>query len=173
MSDPVLCFIDTETTGLDPRLHQPWEVSWWREDEQQPSAYFLQHTLEYAQPEALTVGRYWERQNAGATPHPMAQHWLAQKLTGVTLVGANPAFDAAMLTQLIGAPVWHYRLIDVEVMAMAIFDWARPAGLLSVATKCASLGHEIPTPDHTAEGDVRTTRAVYDALRIIQKGHLT
>lgn len=26
-------------------------------------------------------------------------------------------------------------------------------------------GHDIPEPDHTAAGDVATTRAVFDALR--------
>lgn len=26
-----LCFIDVEATGLDPRIHQPYEVAWWYE----------------------------------------------------------------------------------------------------------------------------------------------
>lgn len=32
-----LCFIDTETTGLDPRIHQPYEVCYWLEDQSQPT----------------------------------------------------------------------------------------------------------------------------------------
>ena len=60
----VLCFIDTETTGLDPRIHQPYEVSWWLEDEPAPRSAWLRHDLTHAE--------------------------------GVTLVGSNPAFDAAM-----------------------------------------------------------------------------
>lgn len=56
-----LCFIDTETTGLDPRIHQPYEVCWWREDEDEPNTLRLPHTLEYADQQALNIGRYWER----------------------------------------------------------------------------------------------------------------
>ena len=165
----VLCFIDTETTGLDPRIHRAWEVCWWREDEDQPSTYFLPHSLEHADPEALEVGNYWERQDL-ATPHPMAGRWLARALLGVTLVGANPSFDAAMLTRHIGTPVWHYRMIDVETMAMVVFGWNRPRGLAAVVEACREAGFSIPTPDHTAEGDVRATRAVYVALWEIRAG---
>lgn len=159
-----LCFVDTETTGLDPRIHQPYEVCWWREDRNDPSTYKLTHTLEYADPAALKIGQYWER---GFTPgeYGLRLRDLASDLRGVTLVGSNPAFDAAMLTRLIGAPVWHYRLINVAEGAMWTFGWDRPRGLADVTAALRERGWCIPEPDHTAEGDVRTTRAVYYALR--------
>jgi hypothetical protein len=50
---------------------------------------------------------------------------------------------------------------------MWVFGWDRPKGLADVATACRERGYEIPEPDHTAEGDVRTTRAVYEALRFL------
>lgn len=168
----VLCFIDTETTGLDPRIHQPYEVCWWREDHDSPRTCWLEHTLEHADQQALKVGRYFERGGLAALPGGHLQvasaRWLAADLEGVTLVGSNPAFDAAMLTRFIGAPVWHHRLINVSEGGMWVFGWDRPKGLADVATACRDRGHEIPEPDHTAEGDVRTTRAVYEALRAIR-----
>ena len=162
----VLCFVDTETTGLDPRIHQPYEVCVWREDWDEPRTFYPGHTLEFADQMALKVGGYFARDfrpapdNSHSTPGSLARH-----LNGVTLVGSNPSFDAAMLTRIIGAPVWHHRLINVAEGGMWVFGWDRPKGLADVAAECRERGHEIPEPNHTAEGDVRTTRAVYEALR--------
>lgn len=164
----VLCFIDTETTGLDPRTHQPWEVCTWREDEPEPWTHILDHDLTYADPQALAIGGYWDRAGYGQpVDRMMTSRQLAVTLRGVTLVGSNPAFDAAMLTRFIGTPVWHHRLINVAEGGMWVFGWDRPKGLADVAAECRRRGHEIPEPDHTAEGDVRATRAVYEALRAI------
>lgn len=165
-----LAWIDTETTGLDPRIHQPWEVCVWREDWPNPETYRLAHDLTHADTKALEINGYFERDGwVSITKREVTPGWLAQNLSGVTLVGANPAFDAAMLTRFIGTPVWHYRLIDVESMAIVVFDWDVPRGLATIAHECRLRGHDIPEPDHTAEADVRTTRAVYDALRAIRK----
>jgi len=165
-----LCFIDTETTGLDARIHQPYEVCWWREDQDEPVALDLPHTLDHADQQALAIGGYWDRHMMpfGDDRHGYEQRKLVNNLRGVTLVGSNPAFDAAMLTRFIGAPVWHHRLINVAEGAMWVFDWDRPKGLADVATACRERGYDIPEPDHTAEGDVRATRAVYEALRAIR-----
>lgn len=166
----VLCFIDTETTGLDARIHQPYEVCIWREDWEAPNTFALRHNLAHADQQALAIGGYFDRRysryadDVGAEP----RH-IATLLNGVTLVGSNPAFDAAMLTRYIGAPVWHHRLINVAEGAMWIFGWDRPKGLADVANECRERGFQIPEPNHTAEGDVRTTRAVYEALRAIRK----
>ena len=164
-----LCFIDTETTGLDARIHQPYEVCWWREDEDGPRTYWLDHTLDHADQQALNIGGYWKRNAIGALPGGYLQtagpRWVALALEGVTLVGSNPAFDAAMLTRYIGTAVWHHRLINVAEGAMWLFGWERPKGLADVTAELRERGYEIPNPDHTAEGDVRTTRAVYYALR--------
>lgn len=160
-----LCFIDTETTGLDARVHQPYEVAWWREDENAPKTRHLPHSLDYANGQALSIGGYFTR---GFEPWPSVGRTvtdLVSALRGVTLVGSNPAFDAAMLIRFIGTPVWHHRLINVAEGAMWLFDWDRPKGLADVVLALRDRGHDIPEPDHTAEGDVRATRAVYYALR--------
>ena len=167
----ILAFTDCETTGLDPRIHQPYEVCIWREDWDEPRTLYPGHTLEFADSFALKVGGYFDREfrpspdSSLSTPGSLAKY-----LHGVTLVGSNPAFDAAMLTRVIGAPVWHHRMIDVAAAGMWVFGWDRPKGLADVATACREHGYEIPEPDHTAEGDVRTTRAVYEALVSIRKG---
>jgi hypothetical protein len=165
-----LCFIDTETTGLDARIHQPYEVSWWLEDAPDPVTTMLPHSLNLADGAALRIGGYFDRGFRPVTDRN--DYWvgvLANALLGVTLVGSNPAFDAAMLTRFIGAPVWHHRMIDVSNAGMWVFGWDRPRGLADVASECRSRGFDIPEPDHTAEGDVRTTQAVYYALRSIRK----
>jgi hypothetical protein len=164
----VLCYVDTETTGLDPRIHQPYEVCIWREEWEHPNTFGLPHDLTHADQQALKIGRYWERERTiGRGDHTTARV-IARHLNGVTLVGSNPAFDAAMLTRFIGAPVWHHRMIDVANAGMWVFGLSEPPGLASVADLCRDEGFEIPEPDHTAEGDVRTTRAVYEALRAIR-----
>jgi hypothetical protein len=144
----------------------------WLEDEDEPRTYYPGHTLEFADQMALKVGGYFDREfrpvpdNSLSTPGSLATH-----LNGVTLVGSNPAFDAAMLTRVIGAPVWHHRMIDVAQAAMWVLGWDRPKGLADVREHLNILhGFDIPEPDHTAEGDVRTTRAAYEALRTIQAG---
>lgn len=171
MTTTTLCFIDTEATGLDARIHQPYEVAWWREDEAQPAQVNLPHTLEHADPTSLAIGHYFDRGFApwggGAATRTCVGN-VARHLQGVTLVGANPGFDAAMLTRFIGTQVWHHRMIDVSTGAMWLLGWDRPRGLLDTALALRDRGYEIPEPDHTALGDVRTTRAVYDALRAEQ-----
>lgn len=162
-----LCFIDTETTGLDARIHQPYEVCYWLEG-RDPRTLHLPHSLDFADGMALKVGHYFDRDMEPFPDKGRTAAELAYALSGVTLVGSNPAFDAAMLTRFIGTPVWHHRLINVAEGGMWVFGWDRPKGLADVATECRARGYEIPEPDHTAEGDVRATRAVYKALRAIR-----
>lgn len=167
-----LCFIDTETTGLDARVHEPYEVSWWLEDAPKPETWGLPHSLAHADGNALRVGGYFDRDFApwgGVNEQRSLAARLASRLRDVTLVGSNPAFDAAMLTRFIGTPVWHYRLINVSEGGMWVFGLSEPPGLAAVANLCRDEGYEIPEPDHTAEGDVRTTRAVYEALRAVRE----
>src|SRR5690349_17356507 len=143
-----LCFIDTGTTGLDARIHQPYEVCIWREDSVDAATYKLPHSLEHAEPAAVKIGQYFERGMRCFVAAPLSDKYLAGELDGVTLVGSNPSFDAAMLTRFIGTAVWHHRMIDVAAGAMWVFDWDRPKGLADVTAALRERGHEIPEPDH-------------------------
>jgi len=165
MTTTPLCFIDVETTGLDSRIHQPYEVCYWHEDAEEPRTIRLPHTLEHADGGALRIGGYFDRHMSPyADPSGAVAADLVRVLRGVTLVGSNPSFDAGMLRTVIGTEVWHHRLIDVSQAAMWVLGLDRPPGLAKAADLLRDKGFVIPEADHTAEGDVRATRAVYMAL---------
>lgn len=169
-----LCFIDTETTGLDSRIHQPYEVSWWLKGADKPETWNLPHSLDQADGAALRIGGYFDRGFApfgGENERRSIASRLMTRFHGVTLVGSNPSFDAQMMRRFIGTEVWHHRLINVAEGGMWVFGWDRPKGLADVAAECRTRGYDIPEPDHTAEGDVRTTKAVYEALRAIREAN--
>ena len=192
-----LCFVDCETTGLDPQVHEIWELAIIeRETVQADDAGGERITrraehvwtldverLPMAMPDALRVGRYYERHEAGlgvARAHEaMAPAGIAvdvaQMTAGAHLVGAVPSFDAAFLqTWLAGAGLvhaWHYHLIDVEALAAG---WLarHPLGPGSVARPpwdSGELSRAVGVdPDefdrHTAVGDARWAEAIYDAV---------
>lgn len=159
--------VDCETTGLNDRIHWPYEVALWRDEWHNARVYDLPHSLDHADPVALQIGQYHER---GFTPLdeslPRQVERLRPTLVGVTLVGANVRFDAGMIRKVLGYEPWHHRLIDVEAYAMPILGLDEPVGLAELSKRLIDLrGHDIPTPDHTAMGDVRTTKAVWEALK--------
>jgi hypothetical protein len=158
-----LVFLDTETTGLDPALHEVWEIAWAIDDGAILSR-VLPHSLATADPEALALNHYWDR-FPGEEVDPGLDPFLRKQFTGVTIVGSNPAFDTAFLRARWGVAPWHHRLIAVESMAFAVFGYEKPKGQAAVAADLRDRGYEIPEPDHTAAGDVATLRAVYTALR--------
>lgn len=93
-------------------------------------------------------------------------------LTGNTIVGANPAFDVAFLRKRWGVAPWHYRMIDVESMAFAVFEYDQPQGLAVIRNDLILLGYDnIPEPNHSADGDVNTLRECYKALREMQQAY--
>jgi DNA polymerase-3 subunit epsilon len=166
-TQPVLAFVDVETTGLDPRIHQPYELCVWREDLEQPVTFELPHDLVHADRFGLRVGGYWDRGFApwsSENARGRILRKILELLQGATLVGSSPQFDAAMLSGFIGCEVWDHRLVDVAQGGMWVFGWDRPRGLASTCEALREQGYTIPAPDHTAEGDVRATRAVYEAL---------
>jgi DNA polymerase III epsilon subunit-like protein len=122
-----IAFIDTETTGLDPLIHEPWEVAVilrtpagdaervWR----------IEPDLSTADAQALEINRYRERTSAPEwrwDDRKTAIEEMYGALTGAVLVGSNPPFDAGMLASLFGAHYmnptpWPYRVLDVATLA--------------------------------------------------------
>lgn len=90
--------------------------------------------------------------------------FVRDKLKGVSIVGANPAFDVRFLEAWFKkfgiSGEWHHRLIDVEAMAMQKFGYIRPKGLQDIAVE---VGYDARDA-HTAMGDVDTVIGVFEAL---------
>lgn len=194
-----LAFVDTETTGLDPARHDMWEVAVITIDDRQPAdtlsewAWQIHPNLRAADPAALRIGDYYGRTPAGpwTTRRLTCPPWLpgddplatrdviastlAAELAGATIVGINPAFDAAFIGAFLRAhgqqEAWDYHLIDVANLAAGwllgssdihvehVIPWKSDR----LSEKC---GVEPPTgaERHTALGDARWVQRWYTRL---------
>jgi hypothetical protein len=103
-------------------------------------------------------------------PTPVART-LARLLDGKHIVGAVPGFDANFLQRFLfkhgQAATWHYHLIDVEALAMGFLacGGSAPALPWSSDDLTEALGVKVdPAARHTAVGDARWARDMYDAV---------
>jgi hypothetical protein len=157
-----LVFLDTETTGLT--LEQDvWEIALAFGDGE-VNTFQVPHSIQNADPQALHLNGYFTRFQGTDRVSRLADYDIPRWLEGKTLVGANPAFDAYRLERRWGRAPWHYRMIDVESMAVPLFGFEKPKGLKGLVEELTLMGYEIPANDHTAAGDVATVREVYKAL---------
>lgn len=187
-----LIWIDTETTGLNPDLHDVWEIAI-IDQQAREHCWMIKPDLTHADPKALEIGRYWERHFTvtGGTPAPtgealVAEHWdsemvgdtetpeavaqqVAELLAGAVVIGSNPDFDRQFLTRWLRrhGQVWaaHYRTIDVVTLGHGY--------LVGAAENTPPNAHKIArafgiNPDrydrHTALGDARMVRDLYHAI---------
>ena len=162
-----LAYLDTETTGLSPSVHDVWEMAVAIDDGPIESRLLI-HDLVAADPEALEMNDYYRRVFKEENyDYKEATRWEVQqkrRLNGVTIVGANPAFDASFLSERWSVSPWHHRLLDIEVYAHGVLRTDRILGLREIAHRMQDNGYDVPDPDHTAAGDVRTLRAAHRAL---------
>lgn len=183
MTAPV-CFVDCETTGLDPDRHEIWEVGLIDAlgDEHH---WFLPVDESRADLIALNIGGYFDRHpdHVGdwtkMTPPEEVQEVCRsiQRITrGQHLAGAVVSFDADRLHRLLMAnrviPAWHYHLIDVEALAAGCIA-GRPGapdeGPYEPPWNSTELSRLLGVnPDqfdrHTALGDAQWARAIYQAV---------
>lgn len=160
-----LIFLDTETTGLDPERHEIWEIAWAINDGPVEER-VLVHSLKTADLKALELNTYLEHHPNGARSEgPMVDLEIRKVLEGNTLVCANPTFDRMFMRQRWGYEPYHYRSVDIESMAMMVFEWDRPRGLKAISAELQSRGYNVADPLHRAWIDVVTTRECYKALR--------
>lgn len=140
-----LAFVDTETTGLDPDLHEIWEVGLIIRETDEDREYLWQLPVDLGRADAvaLRIGHFHERRwpGQGLESEPKYAERDARKRDGARLteprsfardfaaltrgrhlVGAVPSFDDERLRKLLRAngacPEWHYHLIDVEALAV-------------------------------------------------------
>lgn len=162
-----LVFTDTETTGIHDEA-QIIELAFAAGDQFGHHG-VLPHTLQGADRKALEVNRYWERELRDETPDPELVSEFAHTAAENILVGANIRYDARKLEKLIGCETWHYRLGDIESAAWLLLGFEEPPGLHTLRARLTELGYDIPAPDHTAKGDVETTRACFRVLQRIAR----
>lgn len=98
--------VDVETTGLDPARHVAWDIAIVTGDARHQ--WFVKPDLATADPFGLRVGKFYERTADLLPPlsRKQGKKWadpakaaaqIARLLNGATLVGHNPAFDAAFI----------------------------------------------------------------------------
>ncbi|MFC8983887.1 exonuclease domain-containing protein [Streptomyces sp. NPDC057115] len=157
--------------------------------------FHIEPDLTNAEPKALEINRYFERTSnpdwAWGDRQTVANQLYAL-LNGAVMVGSNPAFDAEMIAHLFGRyydqpKPWHYRTIDTTTLAVGALygrasEWTRKdcdaAWYRKVAKAVGwpwrsydvSRHVEVEPPAkavaHTALGDARWARDVFDAVTI-------
>ncbi|MCW2903366.1 MAG: hypothetical protein JWO67_5631, partial [Streptosporangiaceae bacterium] len=183
-----LVFLDTETTGIHPG-RRVWEIAMIRRDENgdREISIYVEVDLSAADPFGLSIGRFYERHPVGQylsgrigsesyalkkqVRDPLyAAKLVAQWTHGAHLIGAVPNFDAETLTGLLRdhglIPAWHYHLCDVENLAVGYL--AAKGEPLSPPWDSEVLSAKLGVDPsqyerHTALGDARWARDVYDA----------
>lgn len=202
-----VCFVDTETTGLDPDRHEIWEVGLIvpdgltvchpdGPDTLEPAEYhwYLPVDLAKADVVALNIGRFHNRHPDGHSYEPTPEAFVptdprlfaeqfARLTWGKHLAGAVVSFDAERLAKLLRAngqcPGWHYHLIDVEALAVGYLAGREHVHARDSHTPretpvqppwksdelTAALGITVDDMDkHTALGDARWAKAIYEAV---------
>lgn len=163
-----VAFVDTETTGLDPRIHEVWDIGL-IVDGREYEWHVRPKKPEVADSTALRIGRFYQR-SAAVGWRWNAPEIVADALVSLTadrmLVGVVPGFDAEFLRAFLlsqgQAPAWHYQLVDAEVLAAGRLGAAPPWDTRAI---CERIG-VAPADDterHTAIGDAREARRLYEA----------
>lgn len=131
MTTPIVS-IDTETTGLDRRSREIWEVGLIRREAGTQYEWVVQVSdfpIHRSDPKSLEIGGFYARYAKDETKlrseYTVAKD-LVHYLAGAHLIGAVPSFEDTGLFKLLdryqlinehGTTPWHYHLIDVEAMA--------------------------------------------------------
>lgn len=180
-----IVFVDTETTDIEPDRAVPWEIALVIRDPGMldvEEVHLIHIDALRADPDALTVGRYYDRHPCAAAPingHvcPLPPRYVtlagvAEATAGAVMVGNNVSYDLTVLGRHLDRPAaaWHYQPIDIKPLAAG---WLAARGVSwegvypSTSQIADILG--VPRPEdtrHTALGDARWVRDVYDTIMV-------
>ncbi|MFV8301248.1 exonuclease domain-containing protein [Mycolicibacterium fortuitum] len=162
MSKRQLIVVDLETTGLNTATCHPLEVAAVNTatgKEIRFVPFISRSALGNADFQALQVNRYfergsWEDMLVDEGANRVAYEELEEMLTGNTLGGSNPRFDAAVLARFMGE-VWHHRLADLAAYAAPAMglgpeelpgDWRRCASTSASRITMSILRIGMPCP---------------------------
>jgi DNA polymerase III epsilon subunit-like protein len=177
-----IVFLDTETTGLADNC-DVWEIGLIsRSGEQETERWWqMRPDMSDAEPTGLRIGRYYQRigdlvtasgydgcdlLNDTKLSKDEIFAEVAGLLDGATIVGAVPWFDTQHLSRMLRrydqCGTWNYHLVDVETLAAGALRLAPPWNFDKLL---AEFGLEYDEADrHTALGDARMVRDLYDAV---------
>ena len=170
-----LVFLDTETTGLDPRRHEIIDI-WARrvradtlELVAEAGGLVTPARIEDAEPRALEVNGFdpirWHEESVR---WQLAWGSIKHLLEGAQFVGSNPAFDLRFIEEMNrrhGIPSQTTTRFAVDTASMA--QPLRASGAIrscSLGALCDHFGVEVEAPAHSARGDVLRTIEVYRKL---------
>jgi hypothetical protein len=140
--------------------------------------------MEGADPNALAINGFYDRYKGDLThrrhmngsgafsPDDFADEF-TRLVKGRHLVGAGVAFDARFLERLLRLnnqiAMWHYHLIDVEAMMLGYL--AAKGVEVPLPWKSADLAAAVGVDGtlfekHTALGDARWAKAIYDTITV-------
>lgn len=172
--------VDVETTGLDVRFAQVLEVAAvdLRTGELLEFVPLLDRRfLNQVEPMAFAINRYYERRvferELGDEETRARYRQLREMLSGATLAGVNPRFDAALLLRSFGILLdtwtepWHHRLVDLSSYTAGALG-VDPAELPGLDECCALLGVN-REERHSATADALDTAACFDLLDLRRK----
>lgn len=180
-----ICFIDIETTGLDPDRHTITEIAFLRPG-MATTAFccFFDLTVEehaVATPKALELNHYYQRANhpirhpdggfiAKVPPHDRRHtaFTIAELTSGCVLAGAGVHFDQRFLETWMrrhgACPAWDYHVIDIPTYAAGYLGGVEPP----FTTKKISDAYSVKQPEgddkHTAYHDALWCKRVWDAI---------
>jgi oligoribonuclease (3'-5' exoribonuclease) len=186
-----LVSVDIETTGLDPRTHEAWEVAIVQEDGSWHLFDLPVHRLQHAESGALRINEFYGRRLAGpndpdddtqvafrsfAMPYhgenerPLGEDeaWahIAELLAGATPMGCSVHFDMEFIAEGLRrhglAPAWHHRFLDLGSFAAGVWNEPGPIGGGSMIQKRPEVKNEAV---HTALADAQWNWAMYRQLR--------
>lgn len=167
LRDKRLAFVDVETTGLDPSVHEMIEFAVIYSNGEHLSFKIQPRRIEAASPKALEVNGYTpERWVDAITPEEAAVR-IAKALDDCVVAGYNVKFDVGFILSLLSdmsvAAKFGYHHVDVAALA---YEHLVDIGLNSLSLKnvCKFLGIP-PEPDiHEALNGARACREVYRRL---------
>lgn len=174
--EPVkVAFVDTETTGLDPRIHNLWEIAIIQATHdndnktleiESENVWRFRVNLEFADPMALKVTNYFKRQEGMVYDNPLeSAEKIARCFDGRHFVANVPDFDANMIKEFLRTfyqtNTWHYHLICCENLIAGKFRCPPPWKSDDLSKYWAGIDPPGPDEKHTALGDAQWAKRLY------------